>query len=84
MKAKVRTYVDRERSLTQWWTRLFLRVEHPRETFPPLWARAFLPRNFRQGRAGRFAVGVLIIERSLTWFECGDRGHHGERLRCCW
>lgn len=67
---EIRTYVDRKRGLTQWWTRFF-RVEHPRETFPLLSAGA---RNFQLGRAGWLGVGVSIIARSLTWVS--DREHH--------
>ena len=39
-------YIDRERCLTQWWARLFLRVEHPRETFPLFEPDRPLLRNF--------------------------------------
>ena len=45
---KVPTYIDRERGLTQWWTRLFLRVEDPCETFPLFESGGFLRWNFQQ------------------------------------
>ena len=42
-------YIDRERRRTQrWGARPFLRVEHPRETFPFFEPDRLLPRDFQQ------------------------------------